>query len=212
MSHPERLRRHHTLPSWTCAVAGTFVAGLSVLTPASAAGEDGPFDQVTTHVRRQIAADKAYFAEADLCTNWFYRRYRPQFPPAATGIAWPLSDEEARCRAKYPKGLEEARADFSRTQSALSISFTFFELVLVGDRNDDHQYSAAELNDLLDSFGPAVTPSPSPETPITALVARFEAIHGSGDLELIMRSLSALFDKGYRFTKQDEAALQLVMG
>lgn len=204
--------RRQDISSVGVAIAAGALVWLSVFCPSPARSANGAFDQVTAHVRRQIASDKLFFAEADRCTNWFYRRHRPQPPPAATGISWRLSDEEERCRTKYPKGLEEARADFSKTQAALSLSLTFFELVLVGDRNDDHRYSPAELTDLLAALAPFPTPLPSPEAQAAALVAQFDTIHGSGDLELIMRSLTTLFDKGYRFTAQDQAALQRVMG
>jgi hypothetical protein len=179
--------------------------------PQAGLATGGAFDQLTAHVRRQIASDKLFFAEADRCTNWFYRRHRSP-PPAATGVSWRMSEEDERCLTKYPKGLDEARADFSRSQSALSLSLTFFELALVGDRNDDHRYSSLELTDLLEALEARPAPSLSPEAQTNALVARFDAVRGSGDLESIMRSLSNLFDKGYRLTPQDQAALQQVMG
>ncbi len=185
---------------------------LSIVTVSPGQAANGAFDQVTAHVRRQIATDKLFFAEADLCTNWFYRRQRPPSTPAATGVSWTLADEEATCRAKYPKGLEEARADFARTQSTLSLSLTFFELLLVSDRNDDLRYSATELADLLDALDPAAARPPLPDAQISALLARFDAAHGAGNLELVMRSLTTLFDKGYRFTQEDQATLRGVTG
>lgn len=194
------------------------VAVLSWLSAVSAApsqAANGAFDQVTAHVRRQIATDKLYFAEADRCTNWFYRRQRLPSIPTATGVSRRLSDEEATCRTKYPKGLEEARADFARTQSTLSLSLTFFELLLVSDRNDDLRYSATELSDLLDALDvldSGTAPLLLPEAQVTALVARFDAAHGANNLELVMRSLTTLFDKGYRFTPEDQAVLRGVSG
>ena len=188
------------------------VGWLSLACPIPGHAADGAFDQVAAHVRRQIATDKLFFAEADRCTNWFYRRHRPQSPPGASGVLWQPADEETACRAKYPKGLEEARADFARTQSALSLSLTFFELVHVADRNDDLRYSSAELADLLDALEATTAPLPLVDAQVTALLARFDSVHGSGNLEMVMRSLSTLFDKGYRFTPEDQAAVRGVTG
>ena len=212
MAHDSIIRRVRFLANRSLPFTMPVILACLALMPAPAPAATGPFDKVSAHVRRQIAADKQTFAEADRCTIWFYRRQRPHGPPAATGIAFRLSDEEARCREKYPKGLDEARADFSRTQSALSLSLTFFQLILVGDRNDDHQYSRTELSDLLDSFGPQTSPFDSPEALASALQAKFDLAHRAGDLELVMRCLSYLFEKGYRLTTEDQAALQGVMG
>ncbi|MEQ1628228.1 MAG: hypothetical protein ABL965_12600, partial [Nitrospira sp.] len=110
------------------------------------------FRQFTQHIQQQIELDKTAFAQASGCTNWFYHQNKqPSAPPIAQPIRLdlvlqPPSKEE--CLRTYPGGLESVRQDFHRTQTSLSVSLTFYEYALVGDRNDDGRYSREELQDI----------------------------------------------------------------
>ena len=115
------------------------------------------FQAFTSYIQRQVEADKQLFVDASSCTEWVYKRERDKSrEPRAEGIALrpsrPGPDapdapnamgtervSSIDCRSRYPRGLEGAREDFSRTQSTLSLSLTFYEFALVGDRDDDNQ-------------------------------------------------------------------------
>jgi hypothetical protein len=121
-----------------------------------------------------------------------------------------LAVQTSDCPARYPDGLKAAREDFSSTQSALSLSLTFYQFALVGDRNDDKRYNAAELQDMLESFGLAYDGSRPASAHVTALTSTFDGLHKTGGLERLMTSMGTLFDKGYRLTPRDRSALDQV--
>ncbi|MDQ6735811.1 MAG: hypothetical protein M3Z35_17125, partial [Nitrospirota bacterium] len=108
------------------------------------------FSALTRYVARQVETDKVIFVGAQRCTEWFYKQLKQKPPRSQTHtIAFtPVesdrpdrhSDSTSECRTRYPDGLESARQAFSQAQSALSISLTFYELALVGDRDDNHRY------------------------------------------------------------------------
>ncbi len=181
----------------------------------------GPF---TAHIQRQIQSDKRGFAEAQTCTVWFYKQLQKKPPKPGgqmvsfrTGLrtdlraGWKIF-ETAECQARYPGGLDAAREDFSRTQSSLALSLTFYEFALVGDRNDDGRYSPAELKDILESFGLLYETERPPAVNLTALNEKFDAIRKAGSLDVLMASMGILYDKGYRFTNRDRAALNRISG
>ncbi len=175
----------------------------------------GPF---TAHIQRQIQSDKLFFAEAQTCTEWFYKQLQKKPPkPGVQGVSFRAglqpgwnALETAECRTRYPGGLDAAREDFSRTQSSLALSLTFYEFALVGDRNDDGHYSAAELQDILESFGLLYETGRPPAVHLAALNAKFDAIRKAGGLDVLMTSMGILYDKGYRFTSRDRAVLNRV--
>jgi len=108
--------------------------------------------------------------------------------------------------------LDSARQAFGHAQSALSISLTFYELALVGDRDDDHRYSDTELRDLLESFKlpfPDIHPSTAH---VDALTAQFELARKGNTLEAVMVSMGLLYEKGYRLTTNDRTTLNTVSG
>lgn len=171
------------------------------------------FEAFTDHIQEQIRSDKQTFLDADTCTQWFYQQQKLT-PPPAQGAALDPADRGPRrvlkgpeCLTRYPGGLKAAREDFSRTQTSLSLSLTFYEFALVGDRNDDGHYNAVELRDMLESFGLPFDGLVVPGLHLAALNGKFDAVHKTGSLDALMTSMGTLFDKGYRFTGQDRAAL-----
>src|SRR6266545_3759404 len=163
--------------------------------PASAQFAD-IFQDFTNHIERQIKQDKQYFLDAQTCTEWFYKQQSKPSQPKAEGISLPAL-QTSDCPARYPGGLNDAREDFSSTQSALSLSLTFYQFALVGDRNDDRRYNAAELQDILESFGLSYDRSRPASAHVTSLTTTFDVIRKAGGMERLMISMGTLFDKGY---------------
>ena len=136
--------------------AGVFLIVLMcALFPGDSLGkENAIFQQFTQHIGRQIHKDKQAFSQANNCVSWFYKAKKTP-PPAVQGISWnatPSSQPEVDCLRNYPSGMDDARDDFAKTQTLLSVSLTFYEFALVADRNDDASYSPTELQDLLRSL------------------------------------------------------------
>ncbi|MGH7208246.1 MAG: hypothetical protein ACREIL_02565, partial [Nitrospiraceae bacterium] len=162
----------------------------------------------TAHIQQQVQSDKRTFLDAEACTHWFYEQQRRTPPqPPVQGAALDLSRwtpqrvlEAPECPTRYPGGLKAAREDFSRTQTSLSLSLTFYEFALVGDRNDDEHYNAVELRDMLESFGLPFEGLVVPVVHLAALNGKFDVVHKTRSLDVLMTSMGTLFDKGYRFT------------
>lgn len=177
---------------------------------AATLGEE-VFQGLTTHISRQIDKDKVEFVVAQNCTLWFYRQQRAIAAPptiekiSLRRIAHPL--ENLDCPHQYPQGLESAREDFGRTQQSLSLSLTFFQVALVGDRDDNGQYSPVELRDLLESFGLAFEARLPSARYLLALTETFDSVREARAMPALMKSMNALFDRGYRFTDADQQAL-----
>jgi hypothetical protein len=180
------------------------------------AGEDEVFGPLAAHIQRQILADKQGFVVAQICTEWFYKqRFQKPPKPKVEGVGFRRtvpSAESPDCPARYPGGLEAAREDFSRTQSLLSLSLTFYEFALVGDRNDDQQYSPAELRDVLESVALPFDPAAGSAAHFGSLAAVFDKMHRTGGMESLMAGMSTLYERGYRLTGGDRSALNRVMG
>lgn len=117
---------------------------------------------------------------------------------------------ETQCDARYPGGLEAAREEFTRAQGLLSLSLTFYEFALVADRDDDDQYSAAELRDIMDSFGLFFDSAGPSAGHAKALNTKFDALRATLGLDRLMDSMGALYEKGYRLTSRDQAALSRI--
>jgi hypothetical protein len=192
--------------------------------PSSAVAEppasSDVFASFTRHIQLQIRSDKQSFAEAHTCTEWFYKQNgKKSTRPPAQGVSMPAERETLRpvfevsqCQTRYPGGLDAARQDFSRTQSFLTVSLTFYEFALVGDRNDDGSYSAAELQDILSSFGLAFDEAHDQGIPLAALNAQFDQLHKAVGLDVLMTSMGILYDKGYRFTSTDRDEVNRISG
>lgn len=180
------------------------------------------FSALTRYVARQVETDKVIFVGAQRCTEWFYKQLKQKPPRSQTHtIAFtPVesdrpdrrSDSTSECRTRYPDGLESARQAFSQAQSALSISLTFYELALVGDRDDNHRYSEEELKDLLDSFKLPFQEILPATAHVDALTAQFDLARKGNTLEAVMISMGLLYDKGYRLTTGDRIALNTLSG
>jgi len=175
------------------------------------------FQGFTGHIERQIKQDKQYFVDAQTCTEWFYKQQRKPDQPKAEGVTFSNrrpdiypAIQTSDCPARYPGGLNAAREDFSSTQSALSLSLTFYQFALVGDRDDDGRYNAAELQDMLASFGLSYDRSHPASAHMTALTTTFDGLHKTGGLERLMTSIGSLYDKGYRMTPQDRTTLDQI--
>ena len=194
---------------------------LSLSLPASSvAGQDvrgedpGIFGQFSRHIQRQVESDKLAFAKASGCTNWFYQqeKHKPA-PPDIQHIRLdlvmtPPSQEE--CLRDYPRGLESVRQDFHLTQTSLSVSLTFYEYALVGDRDDDARYDLQELDDLFQSLTLPYDPAHSTAVHATALADRFDAWYRTRNLESVMNGMGRLYEKGYRVTPADRIELDRV--
>lgn len=184
------------------------VIALGVL-PANATDE--VFRGFTGHIGGQIQSDKKEFVDAETCTIWFYKQQQqPTAPPAKkTSYSRLRAVAGPECSDRFPN-LETARGEFSRTQSVLSVSLTFYEFALVGDRNDDGEYNAVEIKDMLEAFGLAFEAELAAPAYLEQLNAKFDGIHRTASLEPLMSGLSTLYDRGYRFSPRDRAELDKI--
>jgi hypothetical protein len=176
--------------------------------------ENAIFQQFTQHIGRQIHKDKQAFSQANSCVSWFYKAKKTP-PPAAQGITWnitPSSQPEVDCLRDYPGGMDDARNDFAKTQTSLSVSLTFYEFALVADRNDDAVYSPAELQDLFHSLTLSYNDGDPTPKQVTALTERFDSWYHSRDMNALMQGMSDLYERGYRVTPSDRVELDRVMG
>lgn len=216
--HPtvHAVRPHH-MARLIMVLAFTLMAGWNL--SATAAEPDRPGNQAdlfrsfTQHIQRQINQDKIAFTQASGCINWFYHQQKHPAPPTAQPIRFDLvleAPSREECLRVYPRGLDSVRQDFDRTQTSLSVSLTFYEYALVGDRNDDRRYSGEELRDLFLALHLSYDPSRSPLTLASSLTARFDEWYRARNLELLMNGMAQLYDKGYRVSPADRAELDRV--
>lgn len=183
-----------------------------VIVGSTASANDRPqaFTLLTDQIHGQIQKDKQGFVLAQNCTEWFYRERTPRSPrPKVEGVSF---DSASDCSSRYPGGLNTAREDFSRTQSLLSFSLTFYEYALVADRNDDQRYSTRELQDMLEVLGLPYQEALTDEANLATLQNIFQQLHGSADLDLLMTGMTKLYEKGYRLTARDRRALDQAIG
>jgi hypothetical protein len=198
--------------AWAC-LASWYPLSVSA-DPDRPGKQSDVFRQFTQHIQRQIELDKTAFAQASGCTNWFYHQEKqPSAPPIAQPIRLdlvlqPPSKEE--CLRTYPRGLESVRQDFHRTQTSLSVSLTFYEYALVGDRNDDGRYSREELQDIFPALALTFDPSRSPGAQAASLAGRFDDWYRMRNLEHLMTGMAQLYEKGYRVSPADRAELDRV--
>lgn len=174
----------------------------------------GVFGHFSRHIQRQVESDKLAFAKASGCTNWFYHQQqrkpvRPDVQPIRFDLALQSPTQE-ECLRDYPGGLDAVRQDFHRTQTSLSVSLTFYEFALVGDRDDDARYSREELLDLFQSMDLPFDPVQLPTAHASALTERFDAWYRTRNLERLMNGMGQLYDKGYRVTPADRMELDRV--
>ncbi len=176
--------------------------------------QDGIFSRFSHHIQQQVESDKLAFAKASGCTNWFYQQEKHKPAPtdvqriAFHRVLVPPSRED--CLRDYPGGLESVREDFHRTQTSLSVSLTFYEFALVGDRDDDAHYNPQELLDVFESLTLPYDPTHSIAVQTAALTERFDAWCRTRNLESLMNGMGELYDKGYRVSPADRAELDRV--
>lgn len=108
--------------------------------------------------------------------------------------------------------MDEARDDFSKTQSLLSVSLTFYEFALVADRNDDAIYGRTELQDLFRTLALPYDERDQAQKQIALLTERFDSWYRSRNMDALMQGMSDLYERGYRVTPSDRSELNRVMG
>ena len=214
--HSVSSHRNYQKPRAYLLAAGLFVTILMIaLFPDdSSSRERTIFQQFTQHIGKQIHHDKQAFARANNCVSWFYKKAKTTPPPTAQGISWNrtlASQPEVDCPRDYPGGMDEARDDFSKTQSVLSVSLTFYEFALVADRNDDATYSPTELQDLFRGLSLPYRQGDPPSKQVSALTERFDNWYRSRNMDALMQGMSDLYERGYRVTPSDRVELDRMM-
>lgn len=201
----------------TCQIVAAMLLALSSSVGLSAQAYTGASDvygTFTQHIRAQVNRDKTAFLQASGCTAWFYKP-KPSIPSAPIErISWKMAETqptEHDCRRLYPGGLDAVREDFAETQTSLSVSLTFYEFALVGDRDDDARYNADEVKDIFLALTLYYDADHPPATFAEALTARFDTWHKTRNLERLMEGMGRLYEQGYRVTPADRAELDRVV-
>ena len=186
--------------------------GTSILAAMTA----GVFGEFTNHISEQIMKDKVDFAVSENCTAWHYKQLKQKrIPPDVEKISFrPIArDSESNpCPAEYGEGINGARAAFAQSQSSLSLSLTFYQFALVGDRNDNGEYDATELRDVLESMGVSFLEHEQAFQYLAKLNGKFDAVRQTKEFSVLTDGLQALYAKGYRLTPVDQDALNQVTG
>lgn len=182
---------------------------------ASLALESGIFRAFTDHISNQVTKDVYEFSEAQKCTEWFYKKLRkPPYvkPEVEKTTLRSIGDQDEKdhpCATLFPNGIEGARERFSYTQSTLSLSLTFYQFALLGDKNDDEEYDARELADVLESVGEVYRVN---EPHLPRLTERFDAVRKAFQFEVLTDGMKQLFEKGYRLTEFDQGQMNRLTG
>ena len=180
--------------------------------PVQASPGTEVFQGFTRHISEQIVKDKQAFAKADTCMAWFYRQMGKKPSTAAEiekihFVPMAQADTDADCAKRYPNGLESAREAFGQSQQRLSFSLTFYQMALVSDGDDDHAYSTQEMQDVLAAFDRTYRSGQSVDQYVSQLIGLFERNRPEVQFPVLMGSMQTLMNKGYRFTKADQTAL-----
>ena len=80
-------------------------------------------------------------------------------------------------------------------------------MALVGDGDDNQEYSSNEIRDVLESFGLPYQEGQPLGRYMEDLTALFDEIRGEVQFQFLMEGMQALMNKGYRFTGADQTAL-----
>lgn len=195
-------------------LSGLMTIGLlsSLVQSVEASPGSDVFQSFTQHISVQIDKDKQAFAQADVCTAWYYKQMGKQ-PPAAAKVEkihfMPVSqpDPPVDCVKRYPNGLESVREVFGSTQQRLSFSLTFFQMALISDGDDDHAYSTKEMHDVLEAFDRTYQSGQSVDQYVSQLIRVFERTRPELQFPVLMAGIQTLMGKGYRLTKADQTAL-----
>ncbi len=196
------------------------VGGLSAWCGGSvlfAAATIGVFSGFTDHISEQIKKDKVEFAAAESCTVWHYEKLKkkPIVRPEVETISFQSIDQgldTSPCPMDYPDGINGARAAFAKWQSSLSLSLTFYQFALVGDRNDDGEYDSVELQDVSESLGVRFLGQEETFQYLANLNGKFDVVRETVEFSVLTDGLQTLFTKGYRLTPSDQDALNKVAG
>ncbi len=177
----------------------------------------GVFGGFTNHISKQIQKDKVEFAAAENCTVWHYEKMKkkPILRPEVEQVSfYPIDQdkEQSPCPMEYSDDIKGARAAFAQTQSSLSLSLTFYQFALVGDRNDDGEYDAIELQDVSESLGVSFLQEEEPFQHLAKLKGKFDVVRETVEFSVLTDGMQALFTKGYRLTPVDQDALNRVTG
>ncbi|MGP0594041.1 hypothetical protein ACTRXD_16075 [Nitrospira sp. T9] len=168
------------------------------------------FQAFTQHIGAQIGKDKQKFAIADSCTAYFYQLWNKKARPEVERIHFsPLlrTELDLDCVRLFPEGLEQAREAFGNSQQLLSLSLTFYQMALVGDGDDNQEYSAHEIHDLLEAFGLPYLDGLPEGGYVIALTGLFDTIRRDVQFKFLMEGMQMLMNKGYRFSEADQQAL-----
>ena len=189
---------------------------LGYRTSLLAAMTAGVFGGFTNHISEQIMKDKVDFAVSENCAAWHYKQLKQKrIPPDVEKISFrPITkDPESNpCPSEYGEGINGARAAFAQSQSSLSLSLTFYQFALVGDRNDNGEYDATELRDVLESMGVSFLEHEQAFQYLAKLNGKFDAVRQTIEFSVLTDGLQALYTKGYRLTPADQDALNQVTG
>lgn len=182
-----------------------------------AAATFGVFGGFTHHISEQIKKDKLEFAAAETCTVWHYEKLKkkPIVRPEVELISFHTinqEEEQSPCPMEYPDGINGARAAFGQMQASLSLSLTFYQFALVGDRNDDGEYDSVELQDVIESLGVSYLAQEEAFQHLAKLKGKFDVVHETVEFSVLTDGMQALFTKGYRLTPEDHDALNKVSG
>ncbi len=191
--------------------AGVFLLLMALHGQAQASPGTDLFQGFLQHVHAQIIKDKQEFSLADTCTAWFYKQLQHTKPEArAQKVRFLLDqpiDSSHECVKRYPGGLEAAREGFGKAQQELSLSLTFYQMVLVGDGDDNREYNLQETRDVVESLGlPFFSHQPVTEY-ITHLTGLFDRMRADVQFKGLMDGMQSLMNKGYRFTAADQEGL-----
>lgn len=168
------------------------------------------FQAFTQHIGTQIGKDKQEFAIADSCTVYFYQLWNKKARPEVERIHFsPLfrTGLDLDCVRLFPEGLEQAREAFGNSQQLLSLSLTFYQMALVGDGDDNQEYSAHEIHDLLEAFRLPFQEGRPLGGYMNALTGLFDSIRRDIQFKYLMEGMQVLMNKGYRFSEADQRAL-----
>ncbi len=174
------------------------------------------FQGFTNHISTQIYKDKQAFSIADTCTVWFYKKMGKE--PKAAQVERihfvPLSQSSAGldCSQRYPEGLEGARKDFGESQQQLSLSLTFYQMALLGDGDDNEEYSPREIQDVLEAFHVPFQYSILIDRYLRDLTGLFDTVRSEAQFQMLMEGMQTLLSKGYRLTGADQAAMSKELG
>ena len=80
-------------------------------------------------------------------------------------------------------------------------------MALISDGDDDHAYSTEEMQDVLDAFGRNYRSGQSVDHYVGQLIGLFERNRPEIQFPVLMAGMQTLMNKGYRFTKADQTAL-----